>query len=207
MRNDDLFGLQFSNIPTMNLRFEFNQTYAFVFSQSAEQALQSPIQPVKAPMFIWCGMPDDLFTLMLQRAVLGVEAYLPSALKFAAAQLGNQSTELFEKLNNPFSLGAASSVTNIYHRMPAAVHPELSLKHLDEELYEHTQKFYKYIRNPLFHGSQLHNTDIIALRRSFDHVAKLYEWIDYWHNPELKMKGFGQVAGIRTRHLKVAGAA
>ncbi len=207
MHRDELFGLRFANIPIMNLRFEFNQSYAFVFDQQAERSLQPPIEAVRAPLFVWCGMPDDLFTLLLQRAVLGVEAYLPAALKFAAAQLGKVSTELFKKLDDPFSLGGASLVANVYHRMPSAVHSELSLRHLDEELYERTRKFYKQIRNPLFHGRQLHDTEIGAVRKAFDHVAQLYEWIDYWHNPELQMKGFGQVAGVRKRHSPAEGAA
>ncbi|KRH99005.1 hypothetical protein [Curvibacter sp. PAE-UM] len=204
MRQEELFGLSFSNIPTMNLRDEFNQTYAFVFGENAEQALKPPIKAIETPMFIWFGMPDDMFTLLLQRAILGVEAYLPFALKFKSAQLGDASEELFAKLDDPFSLGGKKAVTNIYHRMPAEVHPELSLQYRDKELYERTQKFYLRIRNPLFHGCELHDTDVNALRRVFDHVAKLYEWIDGWYDPNHVMKGFGSVSGIRGRHPKIS---
>lgn len=200
MRHDDLFGLRFSNIPTVNLRMEFNRTYAFVFSEKAAEALKPPIEAVVAPMFVWCGMPEDMFTLMLQRAILGVEAYLPAALKYVSAQLNVISKELIATLDDPFSLGGKSAAANIYHRMPAAVHHELSLKHLDQELYERTIRFYRLVRNPLFHGQQLHDTDIHAVRRAFDHVARLYEWIDYWHNPELHMKGLGKIAGVRNRY-------
>ena len=194
------FGLKFSNIPTMNLRFEFNDAYAFVFSEEGEIALKPPIQPIRTKMFIWGGMPEDMFTLLLQRSILGVEAYLPAALKFAAAQLGKVSTELFAKLDDPFSLGAKQAATNIYHRMPSTVLDELSLKHLDQPLYEATIGFYRTVRNPLFHGCQLqHDPDVSALRAAFDHIARLYEWIDYWHKPELVMQGFSRVAGIRER--------
>jgi hypothetical protein len=68
----DLFALKFGNIPLINLRTEFNRTYVFVGSQYAEICLKPPIEPIRAPMFIWGGMPDDLMTLLLQRAILGV---------------------------------------------------------------------------------------------------------------------------------------
>ncbi len=199
MRTGDLFGLKFSNIPTINLRMEFNSTYTYVFSEAAAAALKPPIQAVETPMLIWLGMPDDLMTLLLQRAILGVEAYLPAALKYASAQLGVISKELFAKLDDPFSLGGRTAVSNIYHRMPSAVHTELSLQYLDQELFEKTIRFYKLVRNPLFHGQQLHDTGIEALRLAFEHIARLYEWIDYWHNPELHIQGGGMFAGVRKR--------
>lgn len=204
MRADDLFGLKFSNIPTINLRMEFNRTYAFVFSEQAGAALMPPIQTVQVPMMVWLGMPDDLMTLLLQRAILGVEAHLPAALKYATAQLGTASKELFAKLDDPFSLGGRTAVSNIYHRMPAAVHPELSLQHFDQKLFEKNIAFYKAVRNPLFHGQQLLRTEIDALRKAFDHIALLYEWIDHWHNPELHIKGGRTFAGVRRRHPPAA---
>lgn len=202
MRQDELFGLNFSNIPTMNLREEFNQTYTFVFSEEAIRALKPPIEAIETPLFTWFGMPDEMFTLLLQRAILGVEAYLPFALKFKAAQIGTATEELFAKLDNPFSFGDRRAVTNIYHLMPAEIHSDLSLQHVDKALYERTQRFYSQVRNPLFHGCELQNTDVGAMRRVFDHVAKVYEWVDGWYDPELVMKGFGHVTGIRDRNPK-----
>lgn len=203
MNSDKLFGLKFSNIPTVNLRMEFNRTYAYVFSDAAATALKPPIQAIEAPMFVWLGMPDDLMTLLLQRAILGVESYLPAALMYASAQFGVASKELFAKLHDPFSLGGRTLVSNLYHRMPAVVHAELSLQYLDQELYDKNLHFYKSIRNPLFHGKQLHDTKIEALRNAFDHIARIYEWIDYWHNPEAHIKGGSKFAGVRNRYPKV----
>ncbi len=200
MCTDNLFGLRFSNIPTVNLRMEFNRTYAYMFSDAATAALRPPIHAVEAPMFVWLGMPDDLMTLLLQRAILGVESYLPAALMHASAQLGVASKELFAKLHDPFSLGGKTVASNIYHRMPAAVHPELSLQYLDQELFDKNLRFYKTVRNPLFHGKQLHDTNIEALRLAFDHIARIYEWIDYWHNPEHHIKGGSNFAGVRNRY-------
>jgi hypothetical protein len=194
------FALKIENIPLINLRMEFNRTYAFIHSQDAENCLKPPIQPVRAPMFIWGGMPDDLMTLLLQRAILGVEAYLPGALIHTSAILGNLSSTLSAKLQNPFVFGARSAVLNIYHRAPTAVHPELSLRHLDQDLYERNVQFYRLVRNPIFHGKQIHNADVLHVRGAFNHIAQLYEWIDYWYNPEKLIKGGAAFAGVRTRH-------
>jgi hypothetical protein len=145
-------------------------------------------------------MPDDLVTVLLQRAVLGVEAYLPGALFCTAGKLDKVSGELFAKLRNPFSFGAKSAVINIYHRMPAELHRELSLQHFDNELFEKTKLFYQHIRNPLFHGKQLSRPQVQSIRAAMDHLARIYEWIDYWFNPEDLIFGDASLAGIRSKH-------
>ncbi len=195
-----LFGLEFSNIPTLNLRMEFNRTYAFVFSDAAEAALKPPLEPVEAPMMIWLGMPGDLMSILLQRAILGVESYLPAALKFASAQLGIASSELFRKLNNPFSFAGRTTASKLYHQMPSAVHPELSLQYLNQKHYDRNLSFYKLVRNPLFHGQQLQEPSIVSLRLAFDHLAITYEWIDRWHDPELRIPGGRSLANVRNRY-------
>jgi hypothetical protein len=202
MEQPPQFLLKFENIPLINLRMEFNSTYAFIHSQEADTCLKPPIKPVQAPMFIWGGMPDDLMTLLLQRAIVGVEAYLPGALIHTSAILGSLTSTLSAKLQNPFAFGARSAVVNIYHRAPAAVHPELSLRHLDQDLYERNAQFYRLVRNPIFHGNQIRDAHISHVRGAFDHVAQLYEWIDYWYNPEKLVKGGAAFAGVRARHSR-----
>lgn len=197
--NEDNFGLSFSNIPIINLRMEFNESFQFMFSDQAEQALRLPTRRVDVPLLTWYGMPEDLYTLMLQRAILGIEAYLPGALMTVSAQMGKVSSELFAQINNPFRLRGKSGVEKIYHRMPALVHPELSLLRMDAALYDRTQAFYSQVRNPLFHGEQFSDLKIEGIRNAFDHVARLYEWIDGWHDPEWIVKGFRFVAGVRSR--------
>ncbi|MEZ7910984.1 MAG: hypothetical protein QMB55_04100 [Propionivibrio sp.] len=189
------FGLTFDNIPLINLRLEFNRTYQFIHSPEAGEILRTPIKQIQTPLFIWNGMSEDCMTLLLQRAILGVEAYLPGALKHTSAVLGNLSKELFEKLDAPFSFGAKSAVANIYHRMPEAVHPELSLRHLEQQLYETTIAFYREVRNPIFHGQQLCNSDLSKIQYAFLHVARIYEWIDHWFDPENLVPGGKALSG------------
>ena len=99
-------------------------------------------------------------TLSLQRAILGIEAYLPGALIDTSSILGTLSKELYAKLRKPFSFGSKSAVANIYHHSPSAVHPELSLRHLDQKLYDRNVAFYGMVRNPIFHGEQMHDPEI-----------------------------------------------
>jgi hypothetical protein len=145
-------------------------------------------------------MPDDFMTLILQRAILGVEAYLPAALISTAAAIGNLTKDISEKLDKPFSFGSRSAVENIYHRMPCAVHNELSLRHLDHSLYDATIVFYRDVRNPLFHGQQLRDPDIDKIQNAFLLIAYLYRWIDFWFNPEKLVAGGAVFAGILERY-------
>ncbi|WP_409409227.1 hypothetical protein AAE485_00565 [Acidithiobacillus ferriphilus] len=196
------FGLTFGNIPLINLRNEFRATHAFVKSHDAEDCLKPPVRPIQTSLLIWGGMPDDFMTLILQRSILGVEAYLPGALFYASAALGVASKELMVKIRNPSMFGAKLMVANVYHRMPASVHEELSLKHLDQELYERSISFYREIRNPIFHGKQLSSPGIEGLRAAFSHIAQLYEWIDYWHDPKKVLKSSIKL-GPLTLHMPI----
>lgn len=185
----DQFGLKFNNIPLINLRKEFDYFYKFLHSPDAEQYLNGTIGPIRTQLFIWGGMPNDFMSLILQRAILGVESYLPAALLHTSVSIGNQSEELAKRINNPFSFGSKSAVYNIYHLMPSAIHSELSLQRIDQSLYKANRIFYREVRNPLFHGQQLSNPEIKAVRGAFLHIAHLYRWIDCWYTPENLIKG------------------
>lgn len=189
MLKQPTFNLTFSNIPSINLRLEFDRTLEFVNSPEAERGLKPPIAPIEAAIMTWHGMPEDLFTLLLQRSVLGLESYLSSALWHASVVLGIFTPELTAKLRNSSAFGARLFAANIYDRMPAAVHPELSLRHQDQSLYQKTVAFYKEVRNPIFHGKQLSSPKIEAVRDAFAHLSDVFGWIDHWHPPDIVNKG------------------
>lgn len=142
-----------------------------------------PAKLIETSLWTWEGIPDEFLNLCLQRSILGVEAYLPGALVFTSAKLGVASNELSEKIHNPSKFASKSMVASIYHHMPAAVHNELSLRHVNQALYERTVAFYREVRNPIFHGKQLSNINIENLRIAFLHIAQLYKWIDSWCDP------------------------
>ncbi|MEP1216689.1 MAG: hypothetical protein ABJM11_16665 [Marinobacter sp.] len=193
----EMYGLTFSNIPILNLRREFNRFFEFLHSSRGEEAFKPPIQPIESPYMVWLGMPDDFATLLLQRALLGIESYLPFALMITAGKLGTFTNEFSHKLRNPFSFGARNLAINLYDRAPAAVHPELSLAHLDQSLFQKTLELYKEVRNPIFHGKQISRVEIGSLREVYNHVARLYEWVDIWHDPGSVMEGAEHLKNIR----------
>jgi hypothetical protein len=184
------FGLTLYNIPLVNLRMEFKRTHAFMREPILDKALNPPFsEPIRAPLMIWGGMPDDLLTLLLQRALLGIESYIAGGVYECTGRLGKLDKELVEKIRNPFRFGSRSLVENVYHLMPSAVDDSCSLRTCDEDLWKEAQAFYKEVRNPLFHGKQLHDCEPAAVRRAFDFVARLYEWIDSWYSLELLIRG------------------
>lgn len=189
MPKQTTFRLAFSNIPSINLRIEFDRAHEFVNSSAAERGLKFSTEPIETAVMKWNGMPEDLFTLLLQRSVLGLESYLSSALWHTSAVLGIATPSLAAKIRNPSAFGARLFAANIYDRMPASVHPELSLRYQDQSLYEKTVAFYKEVRNPIFHGKQLSNPDVEALRDAFAHLSNVFGWIDHWHPPEKRYNG------------------
>ena len=180
------FPSSFSNIPLINLREEFKATRALLDSPEVESWFTPPWQhgPIQAPQLVWYGNPEDLVGLLLQRSIVGLEAYLPGALEHEAARRNVSSQELTSKLNKPSSMGSKSSVANLFHRLPLLVDTALSLRHHDQALYERTVTFYKKVRNPLFHGKELRDPKVEEIRFAFDHIGALYRWIDGWHDPK-----------------------
>jgi len=194
MSDSPRFELQFSNVPVVNLRREFLATHQLIFSDRGERAIKMPIEPIDAPLFVWRGMPEPCFTVLLQRSIAGVEAYLPAALIETAFIENRLSPDLIDKIREPFSFGSSTAVTNLYDLRPAAVRPDLSLKICSRVLYERTHCFYNQIRNPVSHGGQIANPTVTALREAFGHIAKLYEWIDSWYDLEHVWPG-GRILG------------
>lgn len=151
-------------------------------------------------MMIWGGMPADFLTLIVQRAILGIEAYLPGAVYVQAGLRGKLTKELAQKLQNPFRFKhGAGTVKSFYDLLPSALDRKISLRVSHPGLRKRTARFYAEIRNPLFHGKQISSINPVPVRKAFDLLARLYEWIDEWHSPEDIMKGASSLSGIRSK--------
>jgi hypothetical protein len=201
--NSPPFGLKLSNIPLLNLRMEFNQHYALIHEHEFDDYFKGAIRPIRSPYFLWLAMPSDFLTLVLQRAILGLESYIAGAVYMDAGERGKLTAEVAKKLNNPFSLGARSAVDNVYDRLPSIVNPEFSLKEMNPHLWESNRLFYSKIRNPLFHGKQITDPNPHAIRLAFNHLALLYEWIDVWYPPEGLIKGGASFSNVRSRQARM----
>ena len=180
MNISTLFGLRLQNIPLINLRLEFNHHFKLLSNPTFREKFSSSVVPIQTKYLIWNGMPDAFLTLIAQRAILGVESYLPSAVSHQAAKKGLLNQDLAKKIKNPFSLRGNGTVNNYYHHLPSLVNPSWSLKVADPPLWEITVRFYKELRNPLFHGNQIDDSGANGTLLLFQFVDKLYKWIDSW---------------------------
>jgi len=176
----ETFNIVLNNIPHVNLRNEFARYYNVLNEKSFIDQFGGEIKPIKTPYMIWYGMPNDLITLILQKVILGLESYLPGAVFFELGKVGRLK-ENIEKVRNPFCLKGRGTVENYYHLLPCLVREEISLKNTDISLFNKTKIFYKEIRNPIFHGCQIEDQNVLGLKKIFEYLAQIYGWIDSWH--------------------------
>lgn len=199
-KREKMFGLELGKSSSWNLRNEFNSFYKKLCSKdfrnqfSGKRSLEPSYflvdgQPIISEHMIWLGMPNDFLTLILQRAILGIESYLIGAVFYETAVKGKKVD--LSKIKNPYKLMGRSAVNNYYNLLPALVDPKITLKNYNLELWRDTDKFYRIIRNPLFHGNQIINAKSGAegVLSAYQFLADIYNWIDSWHSPENEIKG------------------
>lgn len=174
--------MKLSNIPIINLRWEFDEYRCLFRDQSFLAQFQRPIlKPIRTHRMLWAGMPNDFLTLVLQRLFLGLEAYLPYCVWYICGSQGRlRDLTVKQAIENVFSLGRKLP-DNLYNKLPVLVDPTCALKSSDPKLYSKTEGIYKDVRNPIFHGKQLvqvaPDKDYLSL---LDHFDSLYKWIDSW---------------------------
>lgn len=180
-----VFEPPMDNIPLWNLREEFYYTKQVLCSESFAAALHRNERPLKTPILDWHGNDSDLLSLLVQRAILGVESYTIGASWIKLNELGRMTAELNKKVRNPFSIQPRSGTASAYyHHLPALIHPELSIAVVDPDFWVELKHFYSKVRNPLFHGSHFARAEVNDAIKSFWFVEELYSWLDQWHKSE-----------------------
>ena len=175
--------IETSNIPILNLRREFEDYLRLLRLEGfKERVFNCRNQPVEIPNLTWHGLPNDLLTLMLQRSILGIESYLCAAVEYELSRRGLLTEELKDQLSNPFSL-SKKAVVALYEKMPELVDPSFMLSSHSKEFYGAVERFYKTVRNPIFHGSQvaLPGENFNRVASAFNLLASMYDWIDSWY--------------------------
>lgn len=188
-----ILNAKFTNIPVLNLRMEFKRYYDFLNELVSKNITQ--INTVIDSLFIiWKCMPDDFFTLILQRGILGIESYVPGAVWEVLIRTGKYKKRYMRYLQNPYSLQGESVPDKYYNALPRLVHEDMSLKKCDYEDWVIIKDFYKKVRNPLFHGKQINDfnskmIDPVVILDGYKVINKIYEWVDIWYPPELLWPG------------------
>lgn len=178
------FKIKTTNVPITNLRREFFQHHDLIHSEEFKKAaFNLSVEPVQLqlPPMLWSGLPNDLFTLMIQRAISGLEASIVAAAEYELLKGGPLTDVARTGLDNPFSLGKGA-VKVRYDCVPALIKNDIMLSKMNQALYKKTEEFYKEIRNPIFHGDQLvcSYENYPVLINAYSHMRLLYSWIDKW---------------------------
>ncbi len=175
-----------SNIPLINLRFEFRDNYNFLSDPDNYVYFSVPHQPIRTKQMIWGGMPSDFLTLLMQRGIVGLESYVPNAVWTVLVYSRKWKTEEhLQYIKNPYSLPGKGSVPQkYYNQLPELVSKDITLIKYDSELWKTTSQFYSKVRNPIFHGKQFSTDDPTAILDGYKLIAKIYEWVDSWYSPE-----------------------
>ena len=196
-RTETQFRIKFQNIPIINLREEFKNFHRLLSTEEFKKRIWHSRSPIHTPYLIWLGRYGDFLTLLLQRAIMGIEAYLPNAVLNELAKIQPLTEQTVHQIQNPFQLGGKGTADNYYNRLPAMVNEDFSLRVCKPELWEKTRQFYTGVRNPLFHGQQIHKTEPVAVLQVFDYIADLYAWIDGWHSLDEVINGASAALKVR----------
>lgn len=179
-------NVEIKNIPILNLKKEFLQHNDLIHSEAFKKAaFNSAVKPLQLqlPPMLWNGMPDELFTLMTQRAIGGLESYVVAAVEYELLKAGRLTDDTKNILSDPFKLGGGA-VTVLYNKVPELLSKDAMLSNTSPDLDEKTKKLYKEIRNPIFHGNQLvcSYENYHVLMDAYSHMRLLYSWIDEWYS-------------------------
>lgn len=186
------------NIPLYNLLDEFIIFEELLHSEEFKTQFKKgkPV-PINTPLLNWLGMKNDLLTLILQRTILGLESYIIGAVWIELGIAGKLTEKNNKLVRNPFLIKrGAGTADSYYNQLPSLLPTARSLKSSDEELWTEVAQFYKHVRNPLFHGQQLETDDPNQLIPIIEMIRRIYNWIDIWHQLEVKE--------LKRRYIKLA---
>jgi len=198
-KEERIFDIELSKIPLINLRNEFNITYQHLCSHKFYRQIIVYKEPIDISILIWLSRPESLLTLMLQRAIVGLELYVCGAVYIEGGGRGLLNHENIKCIHNPFLLKGRSSADNFYNRLPGMIDSRIEMKILNKKLWKNTLKFYSEIRNPIFHGYEFAKSDLLKTYKCFVLLAEIYEWIDIWHSLENLIPGGSVLSSINEK--------
>lgn len=185
------FKTRLGNTPLANLRHEFNVHLALLRNSESRDRLSGPMaSPTQTPYLVWLGMPGALLTLLLQRAIAGLEAWVVGAVWTELALADRLRKDTSNALENIGSLKGRGMAEKYYCSLPAMVSQELSLDTANPVLFRRNKVFYRDIRNPVMHGFEIDGKCVDRLHNCFEHVNDMYLWIDSWHDAQSAWQAF-----------------
>ena len=181
--DNPIFGLKVVNLPILNIRGEFADYLALLSDERFLRQFHPLGQPIELPNCTFRGcLPRNVLTYMLQRSILGIESCVSAAVTNRLSAGGRLNGEMVARLNEPQKLpGVGSGMAEaFYNKLPAQVDPSLAMSNMYPDLWAEVRRFYKEVRNPLFHGYQLEHGNVDGVLEAHKMLAKVYDWMDEW---------------------------
>lgn len=187
-----MINIAVTKLPLLNQRQEYAHYKERLRDAEFRRMVdEGTLEEFACGKFVWAGVMEGV-SVLLQRVVLGVEAWIPSAVLLELACQGGLTREIVEKVNDPFSLKAGGTAATYFNGLPAQIDERHALNANDPELWELMRAFYRDIRNPLFHGSvisRIMSTDLDYIFCQFDRV---YAWCDSWCDVPARLNEVGR---------------
>jgi hypothetical protein len=134
-------------------------------------------------------------TVVLQRTLSGLEAYLSYAVRVEIAKRGRITRSTSDEIELSVTGTRGGAAEGLFNAAPALVDSSLAMRRSDRGLWATTKLFYETVRNPVFHGHQLEASSIRQFPTAYRHMGEIYDWIDGWHDPEQTLPGFYEMLG------------
>lgn len=177
-----IFGLRVKNLAIINIRQEFDTYLAMLSDEKFVRRIGNLGTPVDLPLITWRGLPMGLLTFVLQRSILGVESCVSAAVSYRLGARGLLTDEMTATLDDPVKLpGSGGGMANaFYNKLPAQVDPALRLEVMNPDLWVLVKRFYKEVRNPIFHGYELEGMNTAGTLAALKMLDAIYDWMDPW---------------------------
>jgi hypothetical protein len=185
-------GIGLNNIPYINLRLEFNALLAlFREKRFRDQFLghRGKQVPIKTHFFTWHGRPEVLLTYLLRDAIVSIECAVGGGVYAEALERSIMTKELLAAIKNPFKLVNGGTADCVFNGLPAQIDPKLSLAAMSAPLWEETKRFYREIRNPIFHNYEISEPNPDPILQALEFIWKLFEWLNSWNPVDRMVSG------------------
>jgi hypothetical protein len=179
--------LEISNIPLINLRFEFLTYYDAFQKENIEEVIDKNIKLLNVP---FCLLPiqnkETLFTSVLQRVILGFEAFYTGAASEILIMREADLKTLRSFKQDPRRWAKDKSYCHAaFIKIPGQLNEDYRLDRRNSRLYDKVRKFYREVRNQLFHGCQFNKIKI----HEFQDFLRMYEGLCDWVQLEYEVMG------------------
>lgn len=182
-----MIEIRISTLPLLNQRNEFRHYKRILRDPDFRSSIESESgDEFMCGKFAWLGKEEGV-SVLVQRIVMGVEAWIPNAAMIELGAQGKLTTDIAEKLSDPFKLKGRGTADCYFNSVPALIDEAFALRSYDPALWEAIKSFYRNIRNPIFHGSYISAITASDLDYIVGKFELIYGWCDVWADVDARV--------------------